>query len=650
MADNTVWVRIEYKSEGAANIKKDMAKLSKMGSEVHQSSVASVKGPQKKHVRDITTIAKMSGKNLKEVSDVVHKSFSGAKVYDWDTASKKLTRAQKNSARATKELEKAQIKANAASEEAARLEQEGSIFADPAKGSGGLVGGGEKAPKKGDDEQTKFNKNKAKQVQRRGFQRTYDKNVLNAQIKGLNGVSKAFKKVSWASQKLGSQKNQFQRIGWGFTMMSLSALGVYFSMLGLVNIFKSATMALFGQLQDLDGAFSALGHTIAFGGEKGEEVLNILGGQDAIIDNIVEGWQRVLGVVGTYKTIMVNLAGNVFDQATTDAIMDVAIELAKAFQNPDTVEGIRKILIAIMELLPGFVDIIPPVANLIGFLADSGLLGTMVKLMVVAVLMMPILSAIAAVFQTVGAVVKVVDILMLAFGSSTVVAGGAAAGTSAGGLAAIGAKLAFLINPITGIIALIIAIISIFGWWDDIARVLGKTFGWFGDVLKGPIDMLMKFVDLAGKGLALIGDIIGSKIFGSEYTSNLSQEELDKAGKNRLIGGLVPKVKGGTPSDSQLGGGYSSPIAALDTLGFLPNFGGPDATTVQASALQAEASHTDLMTINESLKMLALSDDMPKVSNIENNYYITVTGNVDGMTLGEEIDAYNESQRNRGIK
>lgn len=477
-------------------------------------------------------------------------------------------------------------------------------------------------------EEEKYIAQRDKAKVKKGFAKTYDAKELKEETKGLNRVSASFHKISKASNKLGSQKNQFQRIGWGFTMMSLSALGVYFSMFGLVNIFKAATSALFGQLIDLDGAFEGLANTIAFGGEKGKEIIDILGGEDSVIDGIVNGWQNVLGVVGSYKTIIVHLAADVFDDSTTSALMDVGIELATLFQNPDIVKGIQSIITAVIGLLPGFVEIIPVIANVITAMAESGLLGTMLKLMVVALIMMPVLSSIAAVFQLVGGVLSVIDVLMLAFTGTTLGATVSSLGV-AGSLGAVAGKLAFLINPITGIIALIIAIISIFGWWDDIARVLGKTFTWFGEILDGPIRWLTKFVDLAGKGLALIGDILGSKLFGSEYTAKLSQEELDHAGKNSLIGGWVPKTKGGTPSGHQLGGGYSSPVTALNTLGLIPS----------------TDSHADLVAINESLK--GLSSSSPSVSNITYNYYVDVKGDVNGKKFVDEIDAYNISQVNR---
>lgn len=351
----------------------------------------------------------------------------------------------------------------------------------------------------------KFLKQKLRKEQEGIFQQAYNKKKLDEQTKGLGRVGKAFFKVNLASKKLGSQKNAFQRIGWGFTMMSLSALGVYFSMYGLVNVFKAATMGLFGQVLDLDGAFGALGNTIAFGGEQGEELIGILGGTEGISSGIVSGWEEATGIAGMFKLVMVALASDVMP-LVAPALRDVAIELAKAFSDPKIIQGIADIIIEVANLIPDLVNLIPVIADVIKVLSESGMLGVMLKLMVAALFLMPILSVIAGLFQYTGAIVKVVQIIMGAFGIEAIGTAGAV-----GGLAS---RLSFLLGPIGIVIGIVLTIITYFGWWDDIIRVLGNAVGWLIDKLQPLLDILGEI----GEMLKVGGDIIGRVIFGEEYT------------------------------------------------------------------------------------------------------------------------------------
>lgn len=306
--------------------------------------------------------------------------------------------------------------------------------------------------------------------------------------------------------KLTSTKNMFSRWSWSFTMLAMSSLGVYFSMWGLINALKMGVSALVAPVMDLNSAFTSLAMAEAFGGEQGQELnkaFEDLGGADALVTL----WSDMQGIVANLQAALLILAIQVLPQIIPVA-QEVTDLLIEKFKDPTFIDAIVSVITAFLLLVPVFLDMIPIVAELIKWLDETGLLGTLMQLMLLALIMMPVLSALSAVFSVLSFIVNIAQVIFTALGISI------GEGGVAGLLSILGQRVAFLFGPIGILIGIVLAIITYFGWWDDILRVLGRAFEWFATVLQPVFDLLS---GIAG-ALSGVGDWLGYRIFGSDYT------------------------------------------------------------------------------------------------------------------------------------
>lgn len=329
-------------------------------------------------------------------------------------------------------------------------------------------------------------------------------------FKNVNISSQTFrdnlsKTVSGVS-KLGASKNMFQRWSWSFTMLAMSSLGIYFSMYGLINMLRSGVTALLAPILDLNSAFEGLAMAQAFGGETGQELndtFESMGGSDTLVGL----WMDLQGAIGNVKTAILILAMEVLPQLIPK-IEEVTAILVDKISDPALIDAIVNIINAFLDMVPAILSIIPVVADLIKWLSDSGLLGVFVKLMAVTLLAMPIFSVLSALFAGLGLVVQIASGIMGLFGISIGEAG------VAGLLSTLLKRVTFLFGPVGILIGLVLTIITYFGWWDDIIRVVGKAFNWLSEVLRPVLDLL----NAIGQALSGFGDWLGRIIFGEEYT------------------------------------------------------------------------------------------------------------------------------------
>jgi hypothetical protein len=356
--------------------------------------------------------------------------------------------------------------------------------------------------------------------------KAFDFKRLNVDVGAFKkNIGLAVKNMS----KLTSTKNMFSRWSWSFTMLAMSSLGVYFSMWGLINALKMGMSALIAPVMDLNSAFTSLAMAEAFGGEQGQELnksFEDLGGADALVSL----WKDMQGIVANLQTALLILALQVLPQIIPVA-QEVTDLLIEKFKDPTFIDAIVSIITAFLLLIPVFLDMIPIVAELIKWLDETGLLGTLMQLMLLALIMMPVLSALSAVFSVLSFIVNITQVIFAALGISI------GEGGVAGLLSILGQRVAFLFGPIGILTGIVLAIITYFGWWDDILRVLGRAFEWFATVLQPVFDLLTGIAS----ALSGVGDWLGYRIFGSDYTPSGQDSSSHSSGvSNTSSDSLLP--------------------------------------------------------------------------------------------------------------
>lgn len=192
---------------------------------------------------------------------------------------------------------------------------------------------------------------------------TINKTVENMsqQHEGFEGSIKVMKtydesmadSTTW-TDKFISKGKEINKFSWQLTMLSLGALGVYFSMMGIVNLIKQGAAAIIGPLGDIEGMIKSDVFASIFGygasGDIGEKI------------NAALKWQ---GIMGTFTSKLTALGTTVLGDPDVQAsIGEMFDSMDKFFNNPQNMQTIRDIFSGIASSVKLIADNSGPVLAL----------------------------------------------------------------------------------------------------------------------------------------------------------------------------------------------------------------------------------------------------------------------------------------------
>ncbi len=188
------------------------------------------------------------------------------------------------------------------------------------------------------------------------------------------------------------------------------------------------------------------------------------------------------------------------------------------------VDAIQRIIIAFADMLPAISDMIPHIATLMEAMAP--LVPYLFIASIGAALLMPLLSNLSMAFLIL-ANVSGAWALVAKFALPIWVAIKAAA-------IAVAAAIGTVSAPIWLAIAAVAIIITYFGWWDDILRIVIGTLKWMNDMVQSLINLLMTgtWLERAGALLSLvsgpIGWAVGGTLAGDRGTTTKSDQTFNQ--------------------------------------------------------------------------------------------------------------------------
>jgi hypothetical protein len=273
---------------------------------------------------------------------------------------------------------------------------------------------------------------------------------IDGSIDALRGYNENVLKSSTFTEKLGSMGMIMKRLAWNFTMVSLSALGVYFSMLGLINLVKTGITTLVSPLTNLSSMVEQYGLAQAFATQTGIDMNQYMQKSGVTLEDMTTAWMKVTGLMADFNTGLAILAANVMKNPETwGKITEAVRSLVEWMSKPETAKQVADAIGAIAEAIPTIVESLPTFIEFLKLLAQTkwpswmplvggqSLGGEMVVGSLAAQFAMPITSMISAgvgIFGTLAMRNQLAQMAELLTGGGTGAAGGV--GGAASGAAA----------------------------------------------------------------------------------------------------------------------------------------------------------------------------------------------------------------------
>lgn len=205
--------------------------------------------------------------------------------------------------------------------------------------------------------------------------------------------------VGWG-QKLKdvfSQRNMLQ-LNKSLFMMQMASLGVAFSFQSL----EKQIVSIFSGLSDLGGVISGNALASAYSsmatGGTGGDILKTMG---VNTEDVVKAWEGFNAITNAIQTLTNGLATKVLTPAMVSAILTVIDAIATELATPEVVKAIQDIILAVLDTIKQMIPLLPALAAIITYLSDTGLLGVLVAIILVAPYLLSLMSLVGFAFQAI---------------------------------------------------------------------------------------------------------------------------------------------------------------------------------------------------------------------------------------------------------
>ena len=248
-------------------------------------------------------------------------------------------------------------------------------------------------------------------------------------------------------------------ISWRFASLGMSAMGVYFSIQGLLMTFQQGLASITGPLGDVDNMMKSIGMSTAFGAGiyNASTAMKDMG---VTTNDMVKGWKNLTNLQGTIQTFFASIGAKVFgNKGFTDELLRGISKAFKVLGSDESINTFKALIKSVVDALPGIIPALQSITGLMKVLADNKwLIEWGAKLMMISLILQPIASGLAAIV-TVGGGIATISNFLFAMG------GGAA--FAATGIEGLGAAMALTFGYVAlGIIA-----------WEGLARAINAVAG-----------------------------------------------------------------------------------------------------------------------------------------------------------------------------
>lgn len=276
-------------------------------------------------------------------------------------------------------------------------------------------------------------------------------------------VERQSSKATQSINRLALASGRVRRAAWGFTMISMSMLGMFFSMMSFTSMLRSGFNLLVGPIMDLDKGIESVADAFIFNTLVGNDLTSQYGSLSNLIsDKIVPAWTNLKALSGQLALAMLTVGTAIFsDDKFVRNISESIAVFAQRMADPEIQVAIKALIVSFAELLPKIAEGIPAFVKFLE--AVTPLVPTLAKGAMMAAVLMPIFSVLNAVTLMVA---NAMWLLSTPLGALIIkkLALGAAVARITPILTGLGAVIAGITLPLWAWVAVIAAIISAVGY------------------------------------------------------------------------------------------------------------------------------------------------------------------------------------------
>ncbi len=377
-------------------------------------------------------------------------------------------------------------------------------------------------------------------------------------------MSELAQKTSMTNTGLYKMGDLLRGISWRFASLSMSSMGVYFSIQGLMMTFQQGLGTITTPLADIEALFKNIGMSSAFGLEK--SIFNAKSAMDKLRisqRDFIDGWKNLTNIQGTIQTLFASIGAKIFNgekgRKFTDNLLKGISDAFRDLEDGGISDTIRELLGSIVKALPAILPAIQSITTMLKFIADNPALVAMgAQLMVISLILQPIMSGLAAIVTVGGGFATITNLLLgtskalwaVSITSKAAGAGFAFAATRAGALT-------------VGILGVTSALAGLFIAYEAIANIVNLMTGEDGFKMFTFTGLLMNQV-MPKQGFASGGEIGGTATAAiDDKTINVEEGEFvvrkDVAQRNKKQLTQFNQTGVWPGSQKMAGGGFLGP-------------------------------------------------------------------------------------------
>lgn len=168
--------------------------------------------------------------------------------------------------------------------------------------------------------------------------------------------------------------NMFKDISWRMASLSMSAMGVYFSIQGVVMMLQQGFGALITPLSDVDKLFESIGISNAFAPEliKASSIMDNL---EVSTNDMLNAWKNVSGLQASWNAGLAAFGAQLFDEETTNNIAAAFSKLFTSLNESGNIEKMQSFFETLITALPPVISGLNAFVDVIKWIAEQDTFG-----------------------------------------------------------------------------------------------------------------------------------------------------------------------------------------------------------------------------------------------------------------------------------
>ena len=165
----------------------------------------------------------------------------------------------------------------------------------------------------------------------------------------------------------------FGNLSWKMASLSMSAMGVYFSLQGVFMTIRQGVESVLTPLRNLDTVFQNIGKANAFshGMNRADQIMKKLG---ITTQDLVHGFENVSLLDASMGTMWASLSAKIFkNDKFVDMLIDTFEDLFKTLSNKENLNAFVELITQMVKAIPDAVDALKMVTGAIKIFTDSNI-------------------------------------------------------------------------------------------------------------------------------------------------------------------------------------------------------------------------------------------------------------------------------------